>query len=536
MRVWSTSPRPELIPCENQVYSLDCWKTYFFESDEPLVFPSRLASERPPFDEPPYNYQINFEDYIGRFRLAGMEFQVTSSKLSVEGFEQILHEISARVADLPFDFNTPTFIPFEREETWGDDLIYHALLYLKWACWFARPTLSEFWASIAADPHRRLVRFEKRVRPWEARVVSTRTIDQILCEPHLWTPLQPDSPLNYSVLAQSLGQGNAPCLPAEVVEPGIDSTLDTPENRFLKYFLSLSTELINSCIKLLDERGCSNSIREDAVTLLEELREMAQHSFLKSVGELQRFPSSSQVLQKRFGYREILSHYQAIVLMSRYPFQAKDFSQIVEVKSASKLYEYWCFFEIAEILRRLVGRPTNAWRTRGDGFRVSLEGALNIQYSSDVQLSYDKTFSRNQEISKSYSLPLRPDISLRIGNRLHLFDAKFRAHQLRMTNLIDDDSKMESEESPLCRRTRFKSADIHKMHAYRDAISEKGVSPQTVWILYPGTELAFFDKSSGFKKEPEVYVGSPDGVGAIPLSPGGEMEKLEKVMKTLLRY
>ena len=536
MRVWSTGSPQELLPDENQIYSLDCWRKYFFESNEPLRFPQGLSSESPPLGKPPYNYQVNFGDYIGRFRLAGMEFQVTSSKLSVDGFEQLLREISARVAALPFDFNTPTFIPFEREETWGDDLVYHALLYLGWACWFAKPTLQELWATITADPHRLLVRLERRVKPWETRVVSTRTIDRILCEPHLWTPLQPDSPLKYSALAQSLGQGNAPCLPAEVVEPSVDNTLDTPENRFLKYFLSLAKELVSRCLELLYERGISNSIQEDAVTLLEELQTMAENSLWKSVGEMQRFPSNSQVLQKRFGYRDIMSHYQALVLMSRYPFHAKDFSRIVEVKSASKLYEYWCFFEVAEILRRLVGRPTNAWRTRGNGLRIGLEGALNIQFGSDTQLSYNKTFSGSQKDSRSYSLPLRPDISLRIASRLHLFDAKFRIEKGRMPDLTDLEAEEKAEESPLRRGARFKSADIHKMHAYRDAINEQGATTQTVWILYPGTKFTFYDESSGFKNQPEELDESPSGVGAIPLSPGDSKDKLERVIKKLVGY
>ena len=534
MRVWSTSTHDDLSPGESQVYSLDCWRTYLFESSEPLRFPPGLAAEIPPFGEPPYNYQVNFGDYIGRFRLAGSEFRVTSSKLDEDGFEQLLQEISSRVAELPFDFNVPTFVPFEREAAWGEDLIYHALLYLRWARWCARPTLPELWASVAADPHRRLVRIERRARPWEVRAVSTRTIDQMLSEPHLWAPLPPDSPLASTALARTLGRGTGPCLPTEVVEPAVESTLDTPENRFLKYFLSLATELVDRCLGLLDKRGCLSALREDAITLAEDLRTMAADGFLKSVGELKQLPAASQVLQKRLGYREILSHYQALVLMSRYPFQAEDFSRIVEVKSASTLYEYWSFFEVAEILRQLVGRPTIAWKARGDGLRLGLEGALNIQFGRSLELSYNRTFSRSQTVSSSYSLPLRPDISLRIGDRLHLFDAKFRIEKWEMPDAKDVDAEEEAEERPLSPRVFYKTADIHKMHAYRDAIAERGASPQTVWILYPGTEFAFYDKYSGFKRDWAALGEKPQGVGAIPLSPRDRTDGLERVMRVLV--
>lgn len=204
MRVWSTSTHDDLLPGENQVYSLDCWRTYLVESNEPLRFPPGLAAEIPPYDEPPFSYQVNFGDYIGRFKLADSEFRVASSKLDDDGFERLLQEISNRVAELPFDFNAPTFVPFEREAVWGEDLIYHALLYLRWARWCARPGLPELWASIAAEPHRQLARTERRVSPWEVGAVSTRTVDQILSEPHLWTSLPSDSPLARTALAQTL--------------------------------------------------------------------------------------------------------------------------------------------------------------------------------------------------------------------------------------------------------------------------------------------------------------------------------------------
>lgn len=277
-----------------------------------------------------------------------------------------------------------------------------------------------------------------------------------------------------------------------------------------------------------------SALREDALTLAEDFRTMAADGFLRSVGELKQLPAGSQVLQKKFGYRDILQHYQALVLMSRYPFQADDFSRIVEVKSASTLYEYWGFFEVAEILRRLMGRPTLAWKAKGDGLRLGLEGALNIQFGSDLQLAYNRTYSRSRTFSGSYSLPLRPDISLRVGDRLHLFDAKFRIEKWEMPDANQVDAEEEAEERPLSPRAYFKAADIHKMHAYRDAVAERGAAPQTVWVLYPGTDFAFYDKHCGFKKEPDALGNLPQGVGAIPLPPKDRSDVLEKVVGTLV--
>jgi predicted component of viral defense system (DUF524 family) len=55
----------------------------------------------------------------------------------------------------------------------------------------------------------------------------------------------------------------------------------------------------------------------------------------------------------------------------------------------------------------------------------------------------------------------------------------------------------------------IKRADLYKMHTYRDAIPEAS----SVWIMYPGTERAYFPASD---RPPDVH----DGVGVIPARPG----------------
>jgi predicted component of viral defense system (DUF524 family) len=157
-----------------------------------------------------------------------------------------------------------------------------------------------------------------------------------------------------------------------------------------------------------------------------------------------------------------------------------------------------------------------------------------LTFGRDIQLSYNRTFSRNRPVPDSYSLALRPDISLRLGNRLHLFDAKFRIDQWEMPDADESVVEDDALEKPYSSRTHFKSADIHKMHAYMDAILEKGSAPQTVWVLYPGTDFAFYDKRSGFRREPHSLGETPWGVGAIPLLPGHNVGCLSSAVKMLV--
>ena len=130
----------------------------------------------------------------------------------------------------------------------------------------------------------------------------------------------------------------------------------------------------------------------------------------------------------------------------------------------------------------------------------------------------------------SYSVPLIPDIALSVPDGpnagLHLFDAKFRVRALTDVGLAADDKDADDEKTAE-RAGSFKRADIYKMHAYRDAISEA----RSVWILYPGGEYRFFGVRGVEGRDGGRVVSSAkglpgriEGVGAIPVAPlvGGE--------------
>jgi predicted component of viral defense system (DUF524 family) len=97
---------------------------------------------------------------------------------------------------------------------------------------------------------------------------------------------------------------------------------------------------------------------------------------------------------------------------------------------------------------------------------------------------------------------------------LHLLDAKFRVD--RVDAMLDDEETPREDADE--RRGVFKRADLYKMHTYRDAIP----AARSVWILYPGTDFRFFARAPGpVATEAAQVPMSPDGVGAIPLSPTG---------------
>lgn len=522
-------------PREDGRLHLECWVPYVLEAETHVALPRALHAEPlPRGDDEPFRWRINFGDYIGRLVVDGTDILVSSKKLDEEGFDALLLSITNRVAELPFDFNTPTFVPFAREALGGRDLLYHAFLYLRWAFSYATPSLTEVWAAVSSAPHRQLVREERVVSLWGARSISPRMLERIASDSSNWIPVTGAPLPAANPLARALTVGGVPHLPMEVTEPCVRSCVDTAENRFVRYFVGLALDLIEQARDLLAGQLCDSSLQAQAADLAQKLREMASADWLEEVGDFERFPAHSQVMQKRFGYRDILRHYLALVLASRYPLAAADITRIVETKSASVLYEYWTFFELAEALGDVLGEPTQAVKTTEgspissrlrEGIKLTFPAAAAAGASGrPVELWYNRSFSRSGAAgSRSYSVPLRPDICLRVDDRLHLFDAKFRVDQFEIP---ENELLAEEEAEPHGTVTRgwFKHADIHKMHAYKDAIGGEAGRVDSVWVLYPGSEFRFFgEDGTRVESAEDLRVlpprGTLRGVGAVPMAP-----------------
>lgn len=506
-----------------------CWQDYLVESSERPALPVSCVTQELPAEHG-WRALINFGDYVGLLELAGGVCEIRSHKLDSEGFDQLLTEISARIANLPFDVNSPTFVPFTRDDTDQRDRLYQAFVYLRWAMWSGSPSLFESWATIMADPHRVLVREERRETPWEVRGVTPRTLERIAAHPEDWIELDSASPLCSTALAQALTDDNGRAhFPREVVEVIAEPTLDTPENRFTRHFLSAAHELIERFLVVLGQQPSVDlDLIADAEKLAQELRAMQQTPFLREVGDLQSFPAQSQVLQKRSGYRELLLHFHALSLASRYPISAADLTRIIETKSASLLYEYWCFFEMAEQIRRLGLRPLHGVPVGGGEMSATLNEGIKLVFEDRVELHYNRSFSRSNAQWRSYSVALRPDIVLRVKDTLHLFDAKFRIDRWAVEDFEPDaevaDMAENDDRAGRASEIWWKNADIHKMHAYRDALGCEGAHVATVRVLYPGTGEVFYPSRPG---------GS-EGVGAIPLVPGGTGSELRATIESIL--
>ena len=463
---------------------------------------------------------LSLVNSVGVLDLPGIgSVELYSGKLGEAGFEALLADLTRLATSLPFAAGDPGSSPYASGPPPRDEVLYHAFVYLRHTLSNGAPAEERLIPAlelIQRAPHRRWRTERRDVRIEALTRVDSRTLLDLVTR--TGAPVHAASlPPSAAVLAERL-DGR---LPEEVSERRIQATVDTPENRFVKAFIGQADGIIGRVrSKAAGRRDVfGRRLLADCERMEAALRPVASHSMWDEVGTMVRIPFSSTVLQRRRGYRHVLRHYTRIRLAPRIPLDKREMRDLLELKNIALLYEMWTFFRLAEIICDLLGPPLRSARPAGDDFRVALGWNRTFEWAGGTRLAYSESFSRSRPSSnRSYSVPLRPDITLRVPegpNRgLHVLDAKFRVHTLGDAGFERDEDPAERASE---RRGDFKRGDIYKMHAYRDAIP----GAQSVWILYPGTEFRFFNASAGgaASDSPQELPASIQGVGAIPFVP-----------------
>ncbi len=414
----------------------------------------------------------------------------------------LVDDLVRYLVTLPFDWSAPTEFPTEeRIQPPSPIFVLHILAQYADKIRFALQT-------ILRNPHRRLVTEERWVRLDEVSSVDADTVLMMFQHPE---HLRPYRGTALAALAKRL-KGR---LPERIFERRVTETLDTPENRFIKRFMDI---VLFWCDEL--ERQGHWKKAERHAQQLKDLRNFVRFAradpLFADVGEMEIFPASSQVLLKQDGYRECLQIYR-LLHIARAPIFDR-IQDAIDNRRIDQLYEFWCFFKLAEKLTEEL--------TGNKKFRLKLPD-LEAELPDGYWLRHNKQFGHGKD--GSYSVPLRPDFSLFRDNKLCVvFDAKFRFDESDVEQLAEKVVNQEMEEAAQKGDIeRFaKHADICKMHTYRDALKCRAAV-----VLYPGTKkeekkeegnLFFCTNGSPIKNVTVLQVVNwegLEGVGAISFVP-----------------
>ncbi len=416
----------------------------------------------------------------------------------------VVDDLIQWLVTLPFDVSSPTaFGTVEEARPPAPLFVLHVLAHNATKICHALQT-------ILRNPHRRLVVEERWVRIDEASSVDADTVLMMLQHPE---HLHPYRGTALATLSQRL-KGK---VPIKVFEQRVTETLDTPENRFIKHFVDT---VLFWCEELgrLDYWRKAKAHRSELGQLYDFVRFVRADQLFTDVGEMALFPASSQVLLKRDGYRECLEVYRLLHL-ARIPFFAC-LQDAMDNRRVDKLYEFWCFFRLAEELSGGDLTRTKIVVREGEQGGLRYEETC-AELPGGYRLVYNQTFRHKEG---SYSVPLRPDFSLFEGDKLvAVFDAKFRfdVQDIRYNRSLDEEMDEATQKGDVERLA--KHADIVKMHAYRDALQ-----CCAALVLYPGNQSCFFRTDGTISDKIAVRAIVQDfqqGVGAVPMVPNQESTK-----------
>lgn len=463
--------------------------------------------------------------------------EVVCRKLSyMDEFKALLDDVAAEMTELLLHHDSPVSASFNLADL--SPQTQAALLFQ------LRHIMAEANLPIALEEIRRHV---------HSRLRDTRMLVDILEADDFDTAAFIDEMDPQSIAAggplQGLFRGYSP---RYVPTTEISDTTDTPENRYVKFFLEELRQLVQRLASSYAVKPQSHPRRE-IDGWIDTLDEELSAGLWKSVGPFTVFPSNSQVLMKRQGYRDILRFDLSLRMSLELPWKRSlEFADglMGDIRPVNELYEYWCFFHLRHCLTEICAEQTpdhpSFIETTNDGFQVRLtrgsRSRVGFVYRREagrvlyVNLFYNRRFMKpRRDLTGwhgSYTASFDPDYSLEarlecegqvVRHWLH-FDAKYRVafEDLRQllpldpasaTDEVDDVSDYDTELARLHRRD-----DLFKMHTYRDGI----LSSRGAYILFPGNA----DRSSVFVRHPSAFGATPTylfpSVGAFSLCPGRE--------------
>lgn len=460
--------------------------------------------------------QLKFTNVVGNVNLFGKVVDVRSPKLydgynGNEQFKKLVSELNKISSLLTYSFTVASSVKREvdRESLNPSDIERFDYFYQFTFNFPIGNNLNSLMYQILSSPNKKTISYDEKVEISSSKNLSKRSFQIIGKNQHFSELTAAHSLFNSPIVRRIYSCSGKALLPMNVLDIKKKESYDTPENRFIKFFLE---ETKSICLRL------NQSIKDSVIQQkVEELKGVIDtflyQPFFKEIGRLYYMPDSSSVLLNKAGYRELYFHF----VQSQFGFTSivdklTQTSMKSGLKDMAALYEIWCYFELGKRIfdnKKIHQEFSTRGIKNGDIIRA-------VSWSfAEVELKYNFSYSRKN--NTSYSLILRPDISLKIGDTLYLFDAKYKFSSV----------SSEGEDDEILRI--IKSEDIHKMHAYLDAVEGSVLSV----ALYPGDTYIFYnrhDKTVAKEISDTKFVG----VGAIPLTPNSSAEYLDKFICEIL--
>lgn len=466
--------------------------------------------------------------YVGTLALIVLKEDKEVGKVFVEvrsvktdyrnDYRDMLEFITEKCTDLLMQANSPVSHNFETDFEKDNETLYQKFIFIKSI--IATDEFAESVHRIVSSP---VTQWKEISEPKDVRNIrrfKNSNIKELI------------SGSNRTQLPENhyLQQYGLKSLPGKISSVRKSDTVDTPENRFVKFALE---NFLKFCSDINKKAVKESRLWQESWLLEKKLESFLHHYIFKDVLRPEILKLNSPVLQRKEGYREVLRVWLMFDLAAKLVWKGGNDIYKGGKKDIATLYEYWLFFKLLDLFKSVFEiEPediSELIKETDDGLNLQLKQgthtALKGVYNTgtrklNIRFNYNRSFSGQKDypFSGSWTTTMRPDYTLSfwpdgISEQeaevqeliVHLhFDAKYKIANL--TDLLGkkaiEDIDTEKEDN---RKGIYKNADLLKMHAYKDAIRRTGGA----YVLYPGNTAV---KKKGFH---EII----PGLGAFPVRP-----------------
>ncbi len=319
-------------------------------------------------------------------------------------FDKFLKLILRELSKENIFFTLSLFETSVEEGKGNESLIFKLLLLLK-----KKQEIINSIHIVLSSPHKKPLEYEIYKTVDEVSYVDENVLVDIVSSPEFMYQIE---------------NGVIDCRysPVKVLQYETEETFDTLENRFIKHFLK-------EIEKNIDEDLKEFSSFEDFKQIKEEIEYTLQSDVFSQVGNLDYFPSNSQVLMKKAGYRELFQIYR-LFYSSFTPQFLKNLDLTFSLKDMATLWEYYVLIKLLKKLKEKFGnyRIIEDFEERKKG--KTIYETAKFKFRNGLTLYFQPT-------KRSYSeLEFRPDFLIEYKGKKFIFDAKFRIFENNRQDIL----------------------------------------------------------------------------------------------------
>lgn len=477
--------------------SVQEWRSYYIQSIDLKPLNENLFKNRGRLIDSNIG-ELFFKNAIGESKFESLNFIVQSSKLSKLEFEDLLKTVDSKITNLTFSYHVSGVGSTVIRKT--QNLQQNDYLKFKYLVQFFEDHLKPWLESIIKEPHRLSVSKREYDKLELVSYIDEESMIEVFSGSNEFTPSVKSSSLSKKLIFNGKEH-----IPNEISYSLEFDTFDTIENRFIKFLVDNLIQLINVCSEKYDIIPNHMLGDIDITSIKKNLRYYSNRSILRDCKKMYYIPFSSQVIQKKTPYNKSLKFYQNLNSLPVIHFSKNTYEEILELKKIDKLYEYYCFFKLEEILDEILStykKEIDFKEVKHDNSIVLSSPEISYQkINKKITLYYQKNYKKGVD---TYSVNLDPDFSIEI---VDISNGKLEILVL--------DSKFKSKYEFV------KSEDIHKMHTYKDAI----INCNFAIALFPGSTNVFY---------PESLHSLYTGVGAYALKPNLDNNDLTTLLKSIV--